>query len=66
MGPMGRAPDIRYATSGDLNIAYSVTGDGPDLVVAPGFISHLEVGWEQPSLADFWSRARVVPACHHL
>ena len=56
MGAVGRAPDIRYAKSGDLNIAYSVTGDGPDLVVAPGFISHLEVGWEQPSLAHFWSR----------
>jgi pimeloyl-ACP methyl ester carboxylesterase len=53
---MGRAPDIRYVKSGDLNIAYSVTGEGPDLVVAPGFISHLEVGWEQPSLAHFWSR----------
>jgi class 3 adenylate cyclase len=53
---MGRAPDIRYVKSGDLNIAYSVTGEGLDLVVAPGFISHLEVGWEQPSLAHFWSR----------
>ena len=44
MNAMGRAPDIRYAKSGDLNIAFSVTGEGPDLVVAPGFISHLEVG----------------------
>ena len=56
MGSMGRAPDIRYVKSGDLNIAYSVTGDGPDLVVAPGFISHLEVGWEEPSVAHFYSR----------
>jgi pimeloyl-ACP methyl ester carboxylesterase len=56
MVAMGRAPDIRYTKSGDLNIAYSVTGDGPDLVIAPGFISHLEVGWEQPSVAHFYSR----------
>jgi pimeloyl-ACP methyl ester carboxylesterase len=52
----GRAPEIHYAKSGDLSIAYSVTGDGPDLVVAPGFISHLEVGREEPSLAHFYSR----------
>jgi pimeloyl-ACP methyl ester carboxylesterase len=56
MGAMGRAPDIHYAKSGDLNIAYSVLGEGSDLVVAPGFISHLEVGWEEPSLAHFSSR----------
>jgi hypothetical protein len=23
------APDVRYAQSGDVNIAYSVVGDGP-------------------------------------
>jgi hypothetical protein len=40
-----RAPDIQYAKSGDLNIAFSVTGGGPDLVVAPGFISHLDIMW---------------------
>jgi pimeloyl-ACP methyl ester carboxylesterase len=56
MDAMGRAPDIRYTKSGNLNIAYSVTGEGPDLVIAPGFISHLEVGWEEPSLAHFYSR----------
>src|ERR1700730_6654928 len=53
---MGRAPEIRYTKSGDLNIAYSVMGEGPDLVVAPGFISHLEVGWEELSVAHFYSR----------
>ena len=35
-----RTPDVHYAKSGGLNIAFSVTGAGPDLVVAPGFISH--------------------------
>jgi class 3 adenylate cyclase len=53
---MGGAPDIRYANSGDLSIAYMVFGDGPDLVIAPGFISHLEVAWEEPSVVHCFSR----------
>ena len=56
MDAEGGAPDIHYAKSGDLSIAYSVEGEGPDLLVAPGFISHLEVGREEPSLARFYSR----------
>lgn len=52
----GRAPDIHYAKSGGLNIAFSVTGEGPDLVVAPGFISHLDIMWEEPSVVHFYSR----------
>jgi pimeloyl-ACP methyl ester carboxylesterase len=51
-----RAP-IRYAKSGDLNIAYQVTGDGPfDLVFVPGFFSHLEVDRELPGHAHFLDR----------
>src|SRR5437763_14314054 len=60
-----RAPEIHYAKSGGLNIAFAVTGEGPDLVVAPGFISHLDIMWEQPSVVHFYSRLasfrRVVP-----
>src|ERR1700751_428957 len=52
----GRAPEIHYAKSGGLNIAFSVTGGGPDLVVAPGFISHLDIMWEEPSVVHFYSR----------
>src|SRR6476659_11470569 len=52
----GRAQNIHYAKSGDLNIAFSVTGEGPDLVVAPGFISHLDIMWEELSVAHFYSR----------
>jgi class 3 adenylate cyclase len=45
---------IRYAQSGDVSIAYQVTGDGPlDLVVSPGFTSHLEFDWEEPRHAAF-------------
>jgi pimeloyl-ACP methyl ester carboxylesterase len=41
---------IRYAKSGDVNIAYQVTGDGPfDLVLVHGFYSHLEIDWDHPA-----------------
>jgi class 3 adenylate cyclase/predicted esterase len=50
---MQRQPRTRYARSGELNIAYQVFGDGPlDLVVIPGFISHLDLAWEEPHRAE--------------
>jgi len=50
-------PETRYAKSGQVNIAYQVVGEGDlDLVMVPGFVSHLEVAWEQPNLAHFFSR----------
>ena len=43
--------------SGDVNIAYQVTGEGPfDLVLVPGFFSHLEIDWELPAYAHFLER----------
>jgi pimeloyl-ACP methyl ester carboxylesterase/DNA-binding CsgD family transcriptional regulator len=34
-----------------------VIGDGPtDLVLVPGFVSHVEVAWEEPRLARFFAR----------
>ena len=51
-----RAP-IRYARSGDVNIAYQVTGEGEiDLVLVPGFVSHLELDWDDPRSAHFLDR----------
>jgi len=48
---------IRYAQSGDVSIAYQVTGEGPfDLVLVPGFVSHLEYDWEEPRHAAFLER----------
>ena len=48
---------IRYARSGDVNVAYQVTGDGPfDLVLVPGFFSHLEIDWEYPGMAHMLDR----------
>jgi len=50
-------PETRYAKSGSVNIAYQVVGDQPlDLVLVPGFVSHLEVAWEEPNLAHFLTR----------
>ncbi len=44
---------IRYARSGEFNIAYQVTGNGPfDLVLIHGFFSHLEIDWELPASRD--------------
>ena len=51
------APTTRYARSGDVYIAYQVVGDGPrDLVMIPPFVSHVDVYWEEPSLARFLDR----------
>jgi pimeloyl-ACP methyl ester carboxylesterase len=42
-------PDVRFAQSGDVSVAYSVNGDGPiDIVYVQGAISHLEVWWDLP------------------
>ena len=50
-------PETRYAKSGDVNIAYQVLGEGPiDLVYVPGWVSHIEYGWEQPLVARFFRR----------
>ena len=50
-------PVTHYAKSGDVNIAYQVVGDGPsDLVYVPGFVSNIEVMWEDPGLAQFLRR----------
>jgi class 3 adenylate cyclase len=51
------APETRYTQSGDVTIAYQVIGSGPrDLLIVPGFISHLEQAWEDPSYARFLTR----------
>ncbi|MGZ4154306.1 MAG: alpha/beta fold hydrolase [Actinomycetota bacterium] len=41
-------PEVRYARSGDVNVAYAVVGDGPmDVVFVSGWIlSNLDVAWE--------------------
>jgi len=50
-------PQTRYARSGEAHIAYHIYGNGPiDLVFVPGFISHLEWMWQEPTCARFFER----------
>jgi pimeloyl-ACP methyl ester carboxylesterase/class 3 adenylate cyclase len=50
-------PETRYAKSGDVHVAYQVVGDGPrDLVLVPGWVSHLEYEWEEPCFSRFLRR----------
>jgi pimeloyl-ACP methyl ester carboxylesterase len=56
-------PETRYAKSGDVNIAYQVVGSGPrDLVVVPGWVSNIDVFWEEPSFARLLTRLAHSPA----
>jgi pimeloyl-ACP methyl ester carboxylesterase len=46
--------ETHYALSGDVHIAYQVTGNGPfDLVFVPGFVTHMELQWKMPGFVDF-------------
>ncbi len=50
-------PETRYANSGGVSIAYQVLGEGAlDLVVVPGWVSNLEVAWEDPDREGFCRR----------
>jgi pimeloyl-ACP methyl ester carboxylesterase/class 3 adenylate cyclase len=50
-------PQTRFTQQGEITLAYQVLGDGPiDLVLVPGFVSHLEYGWEEPAYARFLQR----------
>lgn len=56
---------IRFAKSGEVHIAYRVWGEGPrHLVFCPGFVTHIENAWTEPSMARFLRRmghfARVI------
>lgn len=47
-----KVPQTQYAQSGEVSIAYQVFGHGAkDLVYVPGIVSHLELYWEDPSMA---------------
>jgi pimeloyl-ACP methyl ester carboxylesterase len=53
---------IRFCTASDgLRLAYSIVGQGPALVVPPPWISHQELGWQEPVYRRFWERL----ANHH-
>lgn len=47
-------PQVSYARSGGTNIAYQVLGEGPpDILFVPGFVSHIDLAWEEPFLSGF-------------
>ena len=62
---MARLPETQYAKGPGGDIAYQVVGDGPiDLVVVPGWFSHVDMLWGHPGwtafIADFASFSRVI------
>jgi len=53
------APQTKYTKSGRVHIAYQVVGDGPiDLVLVHGWVSHLEVNWDEPIMVNFIDRLK--------
>ncbi|HVP74479.1 MAG TPA: adenylate/guanylate cyclase domain-containing protein [Gaiellaceae bacterium] len=51
------SPQIAYARSGDVHVAYQVVGDGPvDIVLVGGFVTNLHVLWEDPGYRRFCER----------
>ena len=62
MGSRGRIAvtvmqTTKYAKSGDVHIAYQVVGQGTQpLVLVPGWVSHIEYAWEDPSFSRFLRR----------
>jgi class 3 adenylate cyclase len=62
---MTGAVETRYARTTDgVYVAYQTWGEGPDLLMVPGFVSHLEVAWESPAVSRVLERlgsfARVI------
>jgi len=50
-------PEVRYARSGDVHIAYQVLGEGEiDLVFVMGWLTNLETYWELPGYRRFMQR----------
>jgi pimeloyl-ACP methyl ester carboxylesterase/class 3 adenylate cyclase len=49
------APEVRFARSGDVSVAYAVVGDGPiDVVFVSGWVlSNLDVAWDGSAAAFF-------------
>lgn len=47
----------RYATNGNVSVAYQVVGDGPrDLLLTTGWVVSMESIWEDPLYAEFVER----------
>jgi pimeloyl-ACP methyl ester carboxylesterase/DNA-binding winged helix-turn-helix (wHTH) protein len=57
-GPAGAAPadqEIRFCHAADgVRLAYATVGDGPVLVKAANWLSHLDYDWESPVWRHWW------------
>lgn len=59
MGPNGDSllaavPTTRYVKGAGVHLAYQTYGSGPlDILVMPGFVSHVERAWEHPASRTF-------------
>lgn len=54
--PIGEPPPTRYASGGGVHLAYQTYGDGRiDVLLLPGFVSHVERVWEEPRCRAFLS-----------
>jgi class 3 adenylate cyclase len=52
-----RRPETRYAASGDVSIAYQVSGDGEfDLAIFPASVTNVEIAWEGEHSARHFDR----------
>ena len=50
-------PATQYTRVGNISIAYQTIGSGPvDLVLVPGWLSNIEVFWEEPRVRRFFER----------
>ena len=51
---MSTAEQIRFLSFGDRRIAYALSGEGPPLVAAAWWVSHLELDWRDEAFRRFW------------
>ena len=51
--PQGERPETRYVRNDGVHIAYQVVGEGPPLLFVPGWVSHIDHAWEEPTYATF-------------
>src|SRR5918997_6377630 len=49
-------PEVHYARSGDVSVAYQMVGNGPVDVLLVPFLINLVWAWEQPIFVDFCNR----------
>jgi DNA-binding SARP family transcriptional activator/pimeloyl-ACP methyl ester carboxylesterase len=54
--PVENVPPTRYASGGGIHLAFQTYGHGGvDVLMLPGFVSHVERAWEEPRCRAFLS-----------